>query len=452
MRILVIDDEPEIGYTFHRALTKQDYLVEALEDFSLLSASPPYWDSFDLIFLDINMPEINGIDLLKKIRASSPDRFVVIMTAYGSEEIAVQAMKEGASDYLKKPFNIADLRSLCSRLSSQLPSAGCSDLSGMFGGIVTQSPKMEPVLKLLSKIRDFDVTVLISGESGTGKELVAQALHRAGAKAGEPFIPINCSAIPENLVESELFGFEKGSFTGASSTQLGKFELAGTGVIFLDEIGEIPLQLQAKLLRVLQEKTILRIGGSQFIPVACRIITATHQNLEAEVRKGNFREDLYYRLNVVSVALPPLRERTEDIPVLSMHFLKSFNEKYGLSWTGFADDALDFLCSYSFPGNIRELKNIIERIMVTGEGKTITLSHLKSIYRFTEGLLSGSDLSGKDYVSLKKELTARFDREYFTRLLAECNGNISMASRICGLQRKSIYEKLKELGITPAVE
>ncbi|MDD2716595.1 MAG: sigma-54 dependent transcriptional regulator [Candidatus Wallbacteria bacterium] len=453
MKILVIDDEPEIGYTIQRVLKKLEHHVEALKDFSLVTESQDYWKNFDLIFLDINMPKCNGLDILQRIKGNSPETLVVIMTAYGSEEIAVRAMKEGADDYLKKPFAIEKLRQICKDLSAR---SGVhpdpAEYASLFPEIITQSPAMEALMRLMQKIKDIDVTVLITGESGTGKELIARSLHCAGKYAKEPFIPLNCSAIPENLVESELFGFEKGSFTGAYSTQQGKFELAGEGTIFLDEIGELPLALQVKLLRVLQEKNFLRIGGAELIPVKCRVITATHQDLEAEVKKGSFREDLFYRLNVVKINLPPLRDRREDIPHLARHFLAEFNHKYSLSWNDFSQDALDFLCVYTFPGNIRELKNIIERIMVTGEGATVSLKHLKTIYHFSDELISPEEFSSKDYQTMKKELIIKFDREYFQRLLTFCQGNISKAARLSGMQRKSIYEKIKELDLGVAVK
>jgi len=443
MHILIIDDETEVAYTIKRALKKKEYSIKSIQDPEIIMDNPEYAGEFGLILLDINMPKIDGLTLLKEIKRVAPQIPVIIITAFGSENIAVQAIKAGASDYLKKPFTIKELRDICEKYLSCINDQIYKD---EFPEIITNSKKMYSILKLLKKVKDIDVTVLITGESGTGKELIARSIHNAWSKSEEPFIPINCGAIPENLIESELFGFEKGSFTGAICTQRGKFEIAGSGSIFLDEIGELPIALQPKLLRVLQEKNFMRIGGNSFLPVKCRIITATHQDLEKEVKASNFREDLFFRLNIVRIDLPPLRERKEDIVLLANHFIKYFNKKYGFSWIGIDEDASDLLTNYSFPGNIRELRNIIERIMVTADGNIINKTHIKKIYGI-ENTLRYKDMLERDYHDLKREVINNFERQYFTRLMSTFNGNISNASKHSGLPRKTIYEKLKEHNI-----
>lgn len=441
MNVLVIDDENKIGYTIKRAL--KNYNVDIFTNIKLLKNDLAVWEKYDLIFLDINMPWINGIDVLKKIKAKNPEKIVIIITAYGNEEIAVNAIKNGADEYLKKPFELSELRNICKKYYDQI--FKYSDNNNI--SIVHKSIKMKKILFLIEKIKNTDATILITGESGVGKELIAKSIHKLSNRKNSPFIPINCSAIPENLIESELFGFEKGSFTGAQNTQIGKFELANNGTIFLDEIGEFPLYIQPKLLRVLQEKTIMRIGGNKEIPVSCRIIAATHQNLENSVKNYKFRKDLYYRLNVIRFEIPPLRERVEDIEPLTRYFFNTFNKKYNLNWNDISKEAIDFLKNYPFPGNIRELQNILERVMLTCDGKIITPYHLESTYGFNKEMLSLKDIKIKDYHTLKKEISTKFDYNYFSYLMNYCNGNITKMSKISKLPRKTIYVKLKEIGI-----
>lgn len=369
-RILVVDDEATQRELVCGFLKKQGYEIlaapngeRALEIFRQ--------EPVELILTDQRMPNISGLDLIKAARGINPESHVIVMTAYGNIETAVEAMKAGAADYLTKPLNLEELRhkiervrERCSLYAENRELRAALESRHRIEGIIGDSGQMLEVISLVRRVAPTDATVLIRGESGTGKELIAKAIHYASARAARPLVRVNCAALPENLLESELFGHEKGSFTGAIATRKGRFELADGGTLFLDEIGDLPLHLQAKLLRVLQEKEFERVGSSLSLKVNVRVLSATHRDLEALIESGQFREDLYYRLNVVTILLPPLRERRQDLPAFMDHFLRVFAEKNGKTIRGFTREAREVLLRYDYPGNVRELENLIERAVV----------------------------------------------------------------------------------------
>ena len=382
-QILIVEDEKVQREMLAGFLNKQGYKTVSVEDGA--KALEQYSSgSFDLVLTDFKMPGMDGLQLLHELKRRNPEAVVVILTAHGTEKTAVTAMKEGAYDYLTKPIQELDeLLILIQRaqrevnldrenrqLKEQLREKFKVDF------IITASRQMEEALNLVGRVAPSQATVLILGESGTGKELFARAIHYSSHRAEKPFVKVNCAALPENLLESELFGHEKGAFTSAVARRIGRFEQADQGSLFLDEIGDLTPALQAKLLRVLQEKEFERVGSNQTIRVDVRMIAATNHNLEEEIRKGTFREDLYYRLNVVTLALPPLRQRREDIPILLDHFLKKYSRENRKEVTSLTKEAKDFLLQYDYPGNVRELENLIERAVVLCRGEAITSQDL----------------------------------------------------------------------------
>jgi Nif-specific regulatory protein len=418
------------------------------------------------------MPGVDGMQLLRSLSADHPDVPVVMITAHGSVESAVEAVKLGAFDYVEKPFDQEQIRQVVSKalkthaLSRRDPSPEQGGTRGRFR-LVGDSPAIRQVYAIIEKVANTPSTVLIMGESGTGKELIARALHENSSRHDGPFIKINCAAIPKTLMESELFGYEKGAFTGAVGAKPGRFELAHGGTLFLDEIGEIPVEMQVKLLRVLQESEFERVGGIKTIKVDVRLVTATNRDLAAELATGGFREDLYYRLNVVPIHLPPLRERHEDIPLLVSHFITKFNDRLRKEITHIEPAAVERLVSYNWPGNIRELENVIERTMLFCEGSVIRVANLPS------ELLDGAEeraaaaasppsqpnlaavsiptpTQSEAVGSLKEAVkaeTERVERELIQRALDETGGNVTQAARRLKISRKSLQTKMKELGL-----
>ena len=379
-RILIADDEDTLRWVLEKGLGQAGYEVTAVADGrAALGAFES--EAFDLVFLDIRMPGVSGLDVLQQLRERHPDTQVVVMTAHGTMDTAIQAMQRGAYDYLAKPFDLDEVlllaeRALTARRLTQEVAQLKSGLHEVweFGALVGRHPRMQDVYKTIGRIAGSDVTVLLRGDSGTGKELVARAVHHYSRRAGRPFVAVSCAAIPGTLLESELFGHERGAFTDAKERKLGKLELAHGGTFYLDEVGDMPLELQAKLLRALQERTVERIGGREPIRIDVRVLAATNRDLETLMREGRFREDLYYRLNVVTVNLPPLRERRRDVPLLVEHFLAKHASELGDR--GIAPDALDRLVGYEWPGNVRELENVIQRAMVMATGGVILPEHL----------------------------------------------------------------------------
>jgi two-component system, NtrC family, response regulator AtoC len=370
-KILVADDEQNLRRVLVALLKREGH--EVVQAATGLEAIEQLAD-VDVVITDLRMPGADGMEVLRTASKNYPQTPVIMITAYGSVGQAVEAIKAGAFDYIEKPFEQESIRTIIEKAIGQaaanrmaprptLYSASDQEAKGRFG-LVGQSAEMHNIFSVIERVADTPSTVLITGESGTGKELVAKALHEQSSRKTEPFIKINCAAIPKTLMESELFGYEKGAFTGATSSKPGRFELADGGTLFLDEIGEIPVEMQVKLLRAIQESEFERVGGLKTIKVNVRLITATNRDLEAEIQRGNFREDLYYRLNVVPLQIPPLRKRTGDIPLLVSHIIKKFNERLKKTISGIADDALAALEAHAWPGNIRELENVLERTIL----------------------------------------------------------------------------------------
>jgi DNA-binding NtrC family response regulator len=445
IRILVVDDEASQRELVSGYLKKQGFEVftaaggeSALE---LFRQAP-----MELILTDQRMPGLSGLDLLKAAREINPETQVIVMTAYGSVETAVEAMRDGAADYVAKPLNLDELRQKIQRIVEQHRlyaenRALREELKSRhrIEGIIGESGQMVEVISLVQRVAASEATVLIRGESGTGKELIAKAIHYASPRAARPLVRVNCAALPENLLESELFGHEKGSFTGAISTRKGRFELADTGTLFLDEIGDLPLHLQAKLLRVLQEREFERVGSSQPIKVNVRILSATHRDLESLMRAGQFRDDLYYRLNVVTILVPPLRERRQDLPPLMDHFLKLFAAKNGKSLRGFSRAARDALLRYDYPGNVRELENLLERAVVLCRGDVIDRGDLPLILDDPDALSEA-----------QTQLTAAvegLERRMIREALKRANGVQTRAAELLGVTERALRYKLKKYGL-----
>ena len=452
IRIMVIDDEPLMRVTIRDALIAEGYKVVTAE------TGRKGLDLFrdnqtDILITDLKLPDMDGIQILKEVKTRNPEAQVIVITAYGSVDSAVTAMKEGASDYLTKPFSMDELLLIAKRLVriKQLEEENLllrKKVEERYGleGLVGKSPQMLKIYDLIETVSQTDTTVLINGESGTGKELVANAIHLRSLRKNGPFIKVNCAALPETLLESELFGHEKGAFTGAIKQRKGRFEMADGGTLFLDEIGDISPVVQVRLLRVLQERQFERVGGNETLSVDVRLICATQRDLKEEIRKGSFREDLYYRLNVVPMHLPPLRERREDILLLSDHFMNKFSQKMGKEITGLSEEAKTILLKYTFPGNIRELENILERAIALIKGKIIQAYDLPEevcgqtspVRDVCEKIRGSKPLASA--VSL-------FEKEYIQSVLEKTKGKKGQAAEILGISRKTLWEKIKELEI-----
>jgi DNA-binding NtrC family response regulator len=441
--ILIADDEKAFRDTLAKVLMEEGYEVVCAPngEVALQEISK---QEFDLAFCDIRMPGINGLRLLEEIRKVSPNTSVIIITAYGSIESAVQALKKGAYDYIVKPLifdevllkvrNITNFQKLSrdyKRLRAEV------EERYDFHNIVGISPRICEILKLVKKAAPTKSTVLITGESGTGKELVARAIHQNSPRRAEKFVPINCAAIPENLLESELFGHVKGAFTGAISSKEGLFKIADGGTLFLDEVGELPLNLQVKLLRVIEDGEVLPVGGIKPVKTDIRFIAATSRNLPKEIEKGNFREELYYRLNVIEITMPPLRERKEDIPPLVNHFINRLSMELRKNVSGVDPKAMQILLGYSWKGNVRELQNVIERAVILCEGDIIMPSDLPS-------LLSDDKKSEEDNL---KEILREYEREHIIKILEKTGRDKREAARLLGLSLSSLYRKIEELSI-----
>ena len=374
--ILIVDDDKSIRYSLKRMMEGDYSIITAQngeEALNRIRENPP-----DIVIMDIKMPGRNGIDVLKEIKSIDPKSLVIIMTAYGTTETAIEAMKYGAFDYILKPFPIPGMKGLVEKaislrkmMKEEVTYAPLAGQEGEKERIVGSSPKMQEIYKMIGQIAPSDVTVLLRGESGTGKELFARAIYHHSLRSNQPFLPVNCAAIPDTLIESELFGHEKGAFTGATSRRIGKLEQCQGGTVFLDEIGDMSLSTQAKLLRVLQERNFERLGGMETIRVDIRFIVATNKDLEDAISNGRFREDLYYRLNVVSIHIPPLSERKEDIPELVSYFIKKFDRELKKRIIGITSPAMDKITSYGWPGNVRQLENILKRAIVLCQGEWI---------------------------------------------------------------------------------
>ncbi len=444
--VLVVDDDPPICETFKTIFEDRFQVFTAYcarECLEILAVT-----SVNLVFLDLMLPDMAGLDVLRAIKDLDNDLSVVVATAVDSARTAVEAMQAGACNYITKPFDVDEVLAIAGnalerhKLLKEVNALRVQRIETRFENIVGKSKKMKEVYSLIEKVLANDTTVLISGESGTGKELIARAIHCNSQRRQKPFIPINCASIPENLLESELFGHEKGAFTDAGYQKLGMFELADEGTLFLDEISTLRMETQAKLLRVLEEKEIKRVGGTRIIKVDVRILAATNTDLRQAVEEKEFRPDLYYRLNIVPVYLPPLRERREDIPLLTRHFLRRYNKKFRKDISGISEEALQCLKDYSWPGNVRELKNIIERIIALKDSGIIAVSDLPFDV-FIKNRLSGYSKNEQNL----KQACQDFEREYIKTVLSKVGGNQVKAAQILGLHRNGLANKMKTLGL-----
>ena len=443
-RILVVEDDPGLRFTMTDTLEEAGFAVSAADDgveaIRLLGS-----DTFDVVLTDLRLPGRDGLDVLREARTKTPPPSVITMTGYGSIESAVTAMKLGAEDYLTKPFSMEEFLLLIAKvLRVRSLEEENRDLKrrivsqSLFEELVGKSKAMQEVFELIALVAETDATVLILGESGTGKELVARALHRRGKRTEGPFVALNCSAIPESLFEAELFGYEKGAFTGAIRRRAGKIEQAHGGTLFLDEIAEMPPAAQAKLLRVLQERSFTRIGGSESVNVDIRVVSATNkEDLKAMVEEGSFREDLFYRLNVFAIRLPPLRERSEDIPLLVEHFIEKLGGGRRVS-----EKTMALLMDYRFPGNIRELWNIVERASILCREDTIEPKHLPAELSGAAERSTGEIPAPGDILPLK-DAVRQFEMECIRRALKAAGGSRTRASDLLGIGRKALWERLK---------
>ena len=496
-KILVADDEQNLRRVLVAMLKREGH--DVVQAASGVEAMERLAD-VDVVITDLRMPGADGMDVLRTASRTYPHIPVIMITAYGSVGQAVEAIKAGAFDYIEKPFEHESIRTIVEKAIGQAAANRMAPRTALYPpsdteaqgkyGLVGQSGEMHAIFSIIERVADTPSTVLITGESGTGKELVAKALHEHSGRVQGPFIKINCAAIPKTLMESELFGYEKGAFTGATSSKPGRFELADGGTLFLDEIGEIPVEMQVKLLRAIQESEFERVGGLKTIKVDVRLITATNRDLEHEIQRGNFREDLYYRLNVVPLQIPPLRKRAGDIPLLVAHIVKKFNERLKKTITGVDDDALAALEGHAWPGNIRELENVLERTILFCKGDRISRTDLQLAGGAAEapavartatgpggagagagggvpatggvpGAVPGgpdddpdddagddgpAEISGslKDIVRAE---TSRVERELIVKALDETGGNVTQAARLLKISRKSLQMKMKELGL-----
>jgi two-component system response regulator PilR (NtrC family) len=458
-KILVVDDEKSMREFLEIMLRKEDYKVSLApngeEVLRLLER-----DIFDLVLLDIRMPKMDGIAVLKKIKALSPETVVIMITAYASAETAIKAMKEGAYDYITKPFKIEEIKLIIKNALEKKNLQKENTLLKQvirdryhFDNIIGQSSKMLALYDLLEKVGPTKTNILVTGESGTGKELAAKAIHYNSPRKDRPFVTLNCGAIPESLIESELFGHMKGAFTDAIATKKGLFEVADEGTLFLDEISELPLLMQVKLLRFLQDREFKRVGGTEDIRVDVRIIAATNKDLDEAVREKRFREDLFYRLNVIQIKLPSLRERREDVPLLAMHFLQKFSEELNKNITTISSEALQLLLDYDYPGNVRELQNIIERAVALEVKPELTAQNLRSYLDDHLQLKKGGlDLDiPNEGINLEK-LVEEIERTLLLKALNRTHGIKKKAAELLGINFRSMRYRLDKYGLNDGMD
>ena len=468
-QVLVVDDEANLRRVLAAQLARDGYEMHTAEDGAAGLAFLKE-HHIDLVITDLRMPKMGGMDLLRSALREVPGLPVIILTAHGTVDGAVEALKTGAFDFVRKPFDQDEVRmvvrkALRTRDLAKRDATRVVESDGMGEaeeisrfGIIGASAAVRELYAMIDRVADTPSTVLVTGESGTGKELVARALHRHSGRAEQPFIKVNCAAIPGNLMESELFGYEQGAFTGAVGSKPGRFELADGGTLFLDEIGEIPVEMQVKLLRVLQEGEFERVGGIKTIRVDVRLVTATNRDLKKEIEAGSFREDLYYRLNVVPIPLPPLRERRDDISRLAAFFLRRFNQRLNKQIDGIDQAAMAKLNGYAWPGNIRELENIIERAVLFADGRRIGVEDLSgevlAVHRdshadsvVADALRDQVAVGAEGLKEQVKAATNKLERELIHRALSETNGNVTHAARLLKISRKGLQLKMKELDL-----
>ncbi len=442
-RILIVDDERIVRESLQHWFEEEGYIIETAEN-GMKALEKFSKDTYDLALLDMKMPGMTGLELLKKIKQIDADCIVILITAFASVPTAIQALKDGAYDYVTKPVDPDELNNI---VRNALESVKLKkenkvlkvhlDSLTIPENLVGESPQMKKIIELIKTVADSDSTVMIRGESGTGKELVAKAIHQNSKRKYFPIITVNCGALSESLLESELFGHEKGAFTGAHFKRKGKFEIANGGTIFLDEIGSISQKTQVDLLRIIETKKFSRVGGNEMVESDFRLITATNEPLEKLIEENKFRKDLYYRLNVITITLPPLRERKQDIPILANFFLKKYSELMNKDLVGISGNAMDFLLGYDFPGNVRELENTIERAIVIGKGNEILLDDL-SLEVTNDSYAFADDAAG----SLED-----VEKKYIIKVLGENKWNISKSAEILGVERVTLYNKISKYGL-----
>ncbi len=443
-RVAVVDDEEPVRRLLTRALGKEGHQTQGF------ARGDEFWEAmsqrpFHLVFLDVRLPDADGLEMLGRLKAEHPDSEVIMITAYGSIDSAVEAMKRGAYHYLSKPFKLQEALMLASRALEKVElrreNRRLKEAAGLeppLPGLIGHSPAMQELFAMIRRVAAVDCNVLIQGESGTGKELVARAIHRLSPRRERPFVSFNCGGFTEELICNELFGHEKGAFTGATLRKIGLLESASGGTVFLDEIGEMPPSMQVRLLHVCQEKRILRVGGTKPIDLDIHIIAASNKDLKKAVLEGGFREDLYYRLNVVTLQLPPLRRRREDIPLLVAHFRRKYGPPFGKEVKAVSPQAMDILTRYDYPGNVRELENIVQRAVALAEGDTIQVEDLPP------------DLQELEFASLEGErlpTLEEVERQHIARVLAKTGYRKGLAGKILGLPRTTLWRKMKKYGL-----
>ena len=439
-RVLVVDDEPMVCLALTNWLEEENYFAQAVED-GPQAIKAVRGENWDIVLLDLRMPGMDGLEVLKKVKEIAPQTVVIMMTAYASIPGAVQAMKEGAYDYIVKPLDVDQLTLMLKRIveHQQLITENILLRKRLteqyeFEDIIGRSEAMQEVFSMIKAVTDTNATVLITGETGTGKELVARAIHSNSSQRYGPFVATSCGALPETLLESELFGYDKGAFTGADRTKKGRFELANGGTLFLDEVGDISMKTQIKLLRVLQEKSFSRLGGTGQIKVDVRLISATNRDLVAAIEDGSFRSDLYYRLNVVSIQLPPLRERKDDVPLLAVHFINKYNVEFNKKFDRVDRKAMDFMMDYHWPGNVRELENVIERALVIDQGPEVQVKHLP--FCNVESPLTEEPQSLQEV-----------EKIHIEKMLQRNDWNIAKTARLLNIDRSTLHKKIKKFGL-----
>jgi DNA-binding NtrC family response regulator len=452
-RIVIVDDEEGMLDVCRETLEDLDGVEVETFQSSLDAVERLKEGNVDLLVTDIRMPGLSGVDLLRTVRVLDPNVQVLLMTGFPTVDTAIQALRLGATDYLTKPFHPDELLEIARRLLHDLRMRFEHQLLArhlgrdfMFGEMVGASPKMKQIYALIDQIASSDAPILIAGETGTGKELAARAIHKRSPQAGARFVPVDCGAIPEHLMESEFFGHEKGSFTGADQRAIGLLEYADNGTLFLDEVGELPLRLQAKLLRALQEKSFRRVGGKSEIAVQLRVLAASNRDLEAMVEAGDFREDLYYRLNVVSLTLPPLREREGDIPLLVSHFLGSFAQEAERKVLAMDKQALEVLVHHPWPGNVRQLQNVLKRAVALTKGDSIEVNGLPEAIVLNA---RSAESSPKGFFEERSRCIDQFESHYLQELLTSCGGNVVQAAQNAGLPRGTLYRLFRRNNLDP---
>ena len=469
-KILVVDDEESIRWVLGKSLQKAGYSVEYAEDGST-AIEKASSDSFSSIILDLTMPDMNGFKVMNELRAEGIDPPVIIITAQNTVKNAIDAMKEGAYDYIAKPFDLDEVNLTVERAIESYENTKKLQMLRKEGGeadtvqeIVGQSQAMLNIYKMIGRVAERDITVLVVGESGTGKELVARSIHSNSVRRNEKMVAVNIAAIPKELLESELFGYEKGAFTGASLSKQGRFEEAHMGTLHLDEIGDMPPELQTKLLRILEERKFYRLGSEKPTPVDVRIIASTNKDLEEEVNQGKFREDLYYRLNAITIEIPPLRDRIDDVLPLIDHFLNKYTKELGVGKRTISDEAKDTVLGYNWPGNVRELENIIKRVLVLSSDSIITKStlveaapHLEGRIKRDRGSLDNlisnelkyllNTASGEDQVKIYDAVIKRVEKPLIESILTLTKGNKKKAAQMLGINRNTLSKKMEELDI-----